>query len=71
MGAENDHSPTGNFLEIFHKNCALARQFVHDITVVDNLSAHVDGWPQFLQNHADDVDSTDDTCTKSPWPQQQ
>src|ERR1035441_2688718 len=71
MGAVDDALAVGHVVDLVDKNCALFRQLVHNIAVMDDLAADVDGRAEGLQSDLDDVDGADDSGAKTTWFEQQ
>ncbi len=68
-----DHRGVGiwNLVELLHKNGAFCSQGVHNVTVVDDLVAYIDGRPVFLECQLDDLDGAIHTSTEAAWGGQQ
>ena len=65
MGAEDGDGAPGNLLQILDENGALRPQAVHDMPVVDDLVAHIDGRPELRQRAFDDLDGAHDAGTEA------
>jgi hypothetical protein len=70
MGAEDDARAGGNFVQFFDKDSAGASQLIHDVTVVDNFLAHVNGSAIEIKGYFDNVDGSHNSGAKPSWPQQ-
>src|SRR5262249_22593995 len=71
MRAEDGHGPVRNFVEAVNEDCSLSSQLIDYKSVVNDLFANINRPPQLLKCECHDVDSTDNTCTKSAGPRQQ
>src|SRR5271167_1216175 len=59
MRTIDDALAVGNVVDVVDKDRALFRQLVHNIAVMDNFAAHIDGRAEGVESDLDDVDSAD------------
>src|SRR4051794_13701939 len=65
MGAEDGNGMGWNFRQILDKDRAFGLQAFDDVFVMDDLVAHIDRWPVFLERPLDNLDRTHDACAKA------
>src|SRR5258706_3794956 len=67
MRAEHRHRAVRNLIELLDEACTFALERFHDMTIVDNLVAHIDRLAILLQRALDDVDGAYDAGAEAAW----
>ena len=55
MGAEHEQRTLGHLCGVFHEHRTLGPQRIHDVTVVHDLVAHIDGSTEALEGLLDNL----------------
>ena len=71
VGRVDDALAVGHVVDFMDKNRALFRQLIHNIAVMDNLAAHVDGRAKGFQSDLDNVDRAHHAGAKAARLEQQ
>src|SRR5690606_27708605 len=58
VGREHDDGALWGFVELVYEYGPFGSQVLHDITIVDDLVAHIDGRAVQLEGPLDDIDGT-------------
>ena len=64
VGAEDRHGARGHFVQIFDEANAFRPQGFHDMPVVNDFVAHIDGGAVFGERPLDDIDRSDNARAK-------
>src|SRR5271157_1252791 len=65
VGAENDHCPCRDLVDLIHKDRSLGGERLDHVLVMDNLPAHIDGGLEKLEGHVNHVNSPIHTSAES------
>jgi hypothetical protein len=65
VGAENDHCPGRDLVDLIHKDGALGRESLDHVLVMHNLTADVNGGREKLDGHLNHVNSSVHTRAES------
>ena len=67
-----DHAlAVGDVVNVVDEDCALFRQLIHNIAVMDDLAAHINGGAEGLKSNLYNVDGADHTGAKAAWLKEQ
>ena len=67
MGGKNGEGAFGDFVQFLDEAGALVLQRRHDMLVVHDLVAHIDGLAELIERLFDDIDGADDAGAKAAW----
>jgi len=65
VGAENDHCPCRDLVNLIHKDGSLGGERLDHVLVMDNLPAHINGGLEKLEGHVNHVNSPIHTSAES------
>src|SRR5208337_3174063 len=71
VGAENDHCPCRDLVDLIHKDGSLGGERLDHVLVMDNLPAHVNGGLEKLEGYVNHVNSPIHTSAESAWLREQ
>ena len=71
VGTVDDALAVGHIVDVVDEDCALFRQLIHNIAVMDDLAAHIDGGAEGFKGDLHDVDGADHAGAKAAWLKQQ
>ena len=66
MGTHDHAGAQRHLVQIFHKDCALVAQIIHDMVVVNDFMPNVDGRTELFKGTLHNFNGTLHACAKSP-----